>query len=168
MNQRFIKSLSNSNFTPILVLWGYHGDLTKSPWCKTPEGDCSAFNYAPTFNELFVRDLWDGTSSATNWLPDGNVLKWKSYVTLRMLMNWWERRLETNTVTKGICAESLWRKGCCWESWGQRSRLRGGNIICGVVWGTSQTGFSSHRFYVTHTVCWQQRGCQVLGNSWSD
>lgn len=74
------KSLSNSNFTPILVLWGYHDDLTKSPWCKMPEGDCSAFNYAPTFNELFVRDLWDGTSLRTNWLPDGDVLKWKSYV----------------------------------------------------------------------------------------
>lgn len=177
MNQRSIKSLSNSNFTPILVLWGYHGDLTKSPWCKTPEGDCSAFNYAPAFNELFVCDLWDGTSLATNWLPDGNVLKWKSYIlafknhrnvkVLKRvyahtsaqavyLLRWWKMAEfwwtggwgdgETNTVTKGICAESLWRKGCCRESWGHSSKLRGGNIICCVVSGpvrqdSTHTGF---------------------------
>ncbi len=48
-----LKSLFNGNFAPARALLGYHGDLTKSPWCKMPEGDCSAFSCVPAINELF-------------------------------------------------------------------------------------------------------------------
>ena len=51
----FLASLKTLlNFAPTQASLGHHGDLTESPRCRVPGGDCSAFSYEPTFNELFV------------------------------------------------------------------------------------------------------------------